>query len=134
MKTIIRIAFALVVTPLLFPNALVAKAQERPEPISAPMPGYPPIARARRISGVVLIDVTVNPEGRVIEAMVLMGGDYIRDTAKTSALQWRFKPLATSSTANYSVRLTYIFHEYSYQPPEKQPDFKSPYQIEVFQY
>jgi TonB family protein len=106
-------------------------AQERPELISAPRPSYPPIAKAKHISGVVLIDVTVNSDGHVIEAAVLMGGEYIRETAKKSALEWRFKPLSSSTTKNYSVRLTFIFHEYGYYPPEKEPDFKSPYQSEI---
>ena len=132
MKTISRIVFALFCSYVFWPsNALIAQSLDRPVPISTPMPAYPPIALSKRISGVVLIDVKVNPDGRVIEAVVLMGGDHIRDTAKKSALDWRFKPLQSSSIANYSVRLTFIFHEYSYKPPEKKPDFSSPYQLEV---
>ena len=112
------------------PNALIAQSLDRPVPISAPIPAYPPMARAKRISGTVLVDVQVNVEGKVIEAVVLMGGEYLRDAAKKSALGWRFKPLG-SSVANYSVRLTFIFHEFSYKPPDKKPDFRSPYQIEI---
>ncbi len=132
MKTISRIVLVLFCICGLWPaNTLFAQSLERPVPIATPLPAYPPIARAKRIFGVVLIDVQVNAEGRVIEAVVLMGGEHIRDTARTSALQWRFKPMQSSSVANYSVRLTFIFHEYSYKPPTKQPDFTSPYQLEV---
>jgi len=135
MKTIGRISVALFYScVLLVASGLMVKAQERPELISAPRPSYPPIAKAKHISGVVLIDVTVKPDGHVIEAAVLMGGEYIKETSKKAALQWRFKPLASSTTANYSVRLTFIFHEYGYYPPEKEPDFKSPYQSEIMYY
>jgi hypothetical protein len=60
-----------------------------------------------------------------------MGGEYLREAASKAALGWRFKPLQSSSGGGYSVRLTFIFHEFSYKPPDKKPDFRSPYQIEV---
>jgi TonB family protein len=126
----ISIIFALLCFLFLPSKVLIAQSREQPVPISAPRPAYPPIAKAKHISGVVLIDVVVNPEGRVTEAVILMGGDYIKDSAKKSALNWRFKALE-SSTSNYSVRLTFIFHEYEYKPPEQKPDFISPYLLEI---
>lgn len=130
MKTISTIVFVLFCTSGLWPsNVLLAQSLEQPVPISAPIPPYPPMARARRISGAVLVDVQVNSEGKVTDAVVLMGGEYLRDAAKSSALLWRFKPLG--SVSNYSLRLTFIFHEFSYKPPDKKPDFRSPYQIEI---
>lgn len=104
---------------------------ELPVPISAPHPPYPPIALAKKISGVVLVDVQVDAaEGKVVEANPLTGHEILRDIAKQAALQWRFKPF-TASGGKYSVRLTFIFHDASYVAPEKKPDFTSPYQIEL---
>ena len=108
----------------------LAQSIQRPEPISAPIPGYPPLAMAKRIHGVVLVDVQVDKDGKVIDAAPLIGREYLRDAARKAALRWRFKPLGEASSG-YSVRLTFIFHELGYKPPEKKPDFRSPYQIEI---
>ena len=107
-----------------------AQGTKRPEPTSAPIPAYPAFARAKRIHGVVLVDVQVDKEGKVVEAVALMGGEYLRDAATKAALGWRFKPLEEASSS-YSIRLTFIFHEFGYKPPQKKPDFRSPYQIEI---
>jgi TonB family protein len=114
---------------MMWPSSAIGQSVERPVPISATIPAYPAMARAKRISGVVLVDVQVNAEGNVSEAKPLMGGEYLREAAMKAALSWRFKPL--QSGIAYSVRLTFIFHEFSYKPPEKKPDFRSPYQIEI---
>ena len=89
------------------------------------------MARAKRIHGVVLVDVHVDREGNVTDAVALMGGEYLGDAAVKAARGWRFKPRQSDSRDSYSVRLTFIFHESSYRPPEKKPDFRSPYQIEI---
>ena len=111
------------------PAAAIGQSVERPVPMNATVPHYPAMARAKRISGVVLVDVHVNPDGNVTEAKPLIGGEYLRDAAMKAALKWRFKPL--QSCIAYTLRLTFIFHEFSYKPPEKKPDFQSPYQIEI---
>ena len=112
-------------------TSVLAQAVTRPEPVNASIPAYPPLARAKGICGVVLVDVHVNREGKVIEASAVMGGQYLREAAVKAALGWRFKPLEANQADNYSVRLTFIFHEFSYNRPEKKPDFRSPYQIEI---
>jgi TonB family protein len=101
---------------------------DRPIPTSARIPDYPAMARAKRISGVVLVDVKVNDEGKVIEAEPIMGDEYLRKASKEAALLWRFKPFESKQTP-YLVRLTFIFHDVSYKAPEKKPDYRSPYQI-----
>ena len=105
---------------------------ERPVPISAPRPPYPALARAKRISGTVLVDVQVDAaEGKVTEANPVTGPEILRHVSKQAALGFRFKPLAASGHT-YSVRLTYIFHEESDVEPAKKPDFTSPYQIDIW--
>ena len=103
---------------------------ERPIPISAPRPPYPAHARAKKISGTVLVDVQVNSEGKVIAVKPLMGAEDLQKVAQMSAWGWRFKPFASASGI-FSVRLTFIFHSNSYVEPEKKPDFTSPYQMEI---
>jgi TonB family protein len=112
-------------------STVLAQSVTRLEPVNAPIPTYPVMARAKRISGVVLVDVRVNRKGQVLEAIALLGGEYLRDAAVKAAHGWRFNALQAQSTDDYSVRLTFIFHDYSYKPPERKPDFRSPYQIEI---
>jgi TonB family protein len=102
---------------------------ELPVPISSPVPSYSPYAKAKKVSGAVLVDVTVNAEGKVIEASIISGPDLFRKDVRMAALHWRFKPLRSSEAI--TVRLTFIFHEISYVRPEKEPDFKCPYQVEI---
>src|SRR5438128_1761088 len=110
------------------------QAVERPIPISLPRPAYLPIARAEHINGAVLVDVQVDAaEGKVIEATPIAGPEILRKVSKETALQSRFKPFK-SSGSTYSVRLTYLFFEESNIASTKEPDFKSPYQIEIIAY
>ncbi len=109
----------------------VGQSSERPVPINATIPAYPPKGRQEGKGGVVLVDVRVSAEGNVTDAVALMGEKYFRDSARKAALTWRFKPLQSESSRPYTVRLTFIFHEFSYKPPEKKPDFRSRYQIEI---
>jgi len=111
-------------------SAISLQDTERPIPISAVRPPYPPIARAKKISGTVLVDVQVNSAGKVVEAKPIMGSELLQRVARQAALEWRFKPFKSVS-GTYSVRLTFIFHDAAYVAPEKKPDFTAPYQIEL---
>lgn len=106
-------------------------ALDRPRPAVTKkiVPAFPAIAAAKQISGTVLIDVDVDPNGNVIEARVVMSDRYIRDSARKAALGWKFN--ISDGTAIRSIRLTFIFHDESYVPPEKEPQFTSPYQVEI---
>jgi TonB family protein len=114
----------------LSPLAARSQTKELPIPISSPLPQYPAEARAKGISGTVLVDVEVNSDGKVVEARPVMGNKILQKAALQSAHAWLFKPSAKGAGA-YSVRLTFIFHDMSYVEPEKKPDFTSPYQIEI---
>ena len=104
-------------------------AADWPAVIKKIQPGYPSIAKAKKISGTVLIDVEINGKGQVITANPIMGHELLRKAAKGAAIGWRFKPLGDGRT--HTVRLTFIFHEDKYTAPEKEPDFTSPYQVEI---
>ena len=60
----------------------------------------------------------------------MVGDEYLRNAAKAASLLWQFKPFE-SAHSPYTVRLTFIFHDVSYRAPEKKPDYRSPYQIEI---
>jgi TonB family protein len=122
---------ALCVMNLTLAPFVSAQDAERPIPISAPRPPYPPYARAKRIGGTVIVDVKVNSEGKVVEVKFVMGHKlFLNEHTRRAALGFRFKPFK-SAGETFTVRLTYIFHDETYTAPEKEPDFTSPYQVEI---
>jgi TonB family protein len=63
-----------------------ASATNRVEPV------YPPLAKAARVSGAVVVEVTLDEEGNVISARALSGHPLLKDAAVAAARDWRFKP------------------------------------------
>jgi protein TonB len=55
-------------------------------------PEYPPLARTARVSGVVILDVTVNDEGEVSEIRVLSGHPLLQQAALDAVRQWKYSP------------------------------------------
>ena len=109
------------------PPAVLCQTADLPLPLASPRPPYPAMAQAKRISGAVLVDIEVSVEGKVVKADAVSGPEILRDMAKAAARGWQFKP----SQSAFSVRLTFIFYDESFIPPERRPDFVSPYQVEI---
>ncbi len=75
-------------------------------------PVYPPEARKERISGAVVMDATVDEQGKVIEVKVTKSANPLLDTAAVDAVkQWEYTPLKikgkpvsyiTSITVNFA--------------------------------
>lgn len=55
-------------------------------------PVYPPIARIRRLSGDVVVQVTVGKDGKVRNPQFISGQPVFRDAAFDAVKQWKFKP------------------------------------------
>src|SRR5207237_10505282 len=60
--------------------------------ISLPPPVYPPIAKAARASGTVVVQVTLDETGKAIYAKAISGHPLVQEAARQAALQARFKP------------------------------------------
>jgi TonB family protein len=81
-----------------------ALGQERREPIRVGSniqesklihkvdPVYPDSAKMARVSGVVILQVTVGVEGNVLEAQVLRGHPLLDQAALEAVRQWRYSP------------------------------------------
>jgi TonB family protein len=63
---------------------------------SLPKPPFPPIARAARASGTVVVQVLVDEDGSVMEANAVSGHPLLQNAAKEAALQARFAPTRLS--------------------------------------
>ena len=67
-------------------GVFLASATKRVEPT------YPPLAKAALISGAVLVEVTVDEEGKVIAARAISGHPLLKDAAVVVARGWMFQP------------------------------------------
>jgi protein TonB len=59
-------------------------------------PVYPPLARAARVSGVVVVEVVVDQAGTVTSARALSGHALLREAAVAAAMQWKWNPTLLS--------------------------------------
>jgi len=55
-------------------------------------PVYPPIAQSARVQGVVIIEATIGPAGRVQEARVIRSIPLLDAAALDAVKQWEFSP------------------------------------------
>ncbi len=55
-------------------------------------PQYPPIAQSARVQGIVIIEATIGPNGRVQEAKVLRSIPLLDQSALDAVRQWEFTP------------------------------------------
>ena len=59
-------------------------------------PTYPPLAKAARVSGAVVVEVTVDENGNVISARPMSGHALLKDAAVSAAQRWKFSPTQLS--------------------------------------
>jgi protein TonB len=62
-------------------------------------PVYPAIAQSARVQGVVIVEATIGPDGRVAEAKVLRSIPLLDAAALDAVKQWVFTPTLLNGTA-----------------------------------
>lgn len=60
--------------------------------LKPPAPAYPAEAKAQRMQGIVVVEITVNEQGVPVGVRALSGPEELRSTAMGYAEQWRFQP------------------------------------------
>jgi TonB family protein len=73
------------------------------------VPESPPLARAAKINGSVVVEVTLDEEGAVTAARAISGHPLLKDAAINAARQWRFNPTLLSGVP-VKVIGTLTFH------------------------
>ena len=63
-----------------------------PARLSGETPVYPDIARQARIAGKVVIECTIDPSGRVVNANVTRGIPLLNAAALEAVRTWRYRP------------------------------------------
>ena len=78
-------------TPTLgeLPTDLASASDETPFPVATVMPAYPPLARD---SGIVLVEVHVDPRGDVVDAKAIRSAPPFDEPAIDAARRWKFRP------------------------------------------
>ena len=103
--------------------SLPANAQPAESPVSAGSPGvatlrletyvkpvYPQIAWSARVSGEVVLDATIGPDGRPSDLRVLRSNPLLDEAAIVAVRQWRFGPPAVGGApASVRVPISIVF-------------------------
>jgi TonB family protein len=78
---------------------------QQPKVLKPSTPDYPPIAKAARAEGMVVVEAQVMADGSVASAEAVSGHPLLRKASETAAARWRFAPGGVGTT----VRLTFEF-------------------------
>jgi TonB family protein len=74
-------------------------------------PAYPPLAKAARISGSVVVEIMIDQEGYVASARALSGHPLLKDAAVSAVKEWRFTPTKLGGEAvNVVGTITFNFN------------------------
>jgi protein TonB len=61
-------------------------------------PVYPPIAQSARVQGIVIIEATIGPNGKVEAAKILRSIPLLDQSALDAVRQWEFTPTLLNGT------------------------------------
>jgi protein TonB len=70
----------------------VAGGIQEPRKTRNVSPVYPREAKEARVQGVVILECTISPEGKVVEVKVLRGVPLLDEAAVTAVRQWEYTP------------------------------------------
>ena len=88
---------------LVLATAIPGKAAEERGVKSKVPPVYPEIAKRMKISGVVKVEATVDPDGKVISVKTVSGNRVLSEAAEGAVRKWKFVPAAGSDTVPVDV-------------------------------
>lgn len=91
------VALALAVT-----LAIPARADDRAIKSKVP-PIYPEIAKRMKVEGVVAVEATVDPSGKVTAAKSVGGNALLAPAAEDAVLKWKFDPGAGTSKVKVDI-------------------------------
>jgi protein TonB len=65
---------------------------KEPKKLKHVQPVYPAIARSARVTGVVILECQISPQGRVVDAKVLRSLPLLDAAAREAVMQWVYTP------------------------------------------
>lgn len=88
---------------LVLGAGLAHAASARRNVVSKVAPIYPELARRMHVSGVVVMHLTIQPDGSVSDAKVESGHALLSPAAQQAVRQWRFEPGPDTSDLTVDV-------------------------------
>ena len=115
-----------------------SKTKDQPALVSAVGPTYPNIASFLNARGEVIVEVKIDPQGKVISASTISGNEYLRKSSETAAAKWQFVA-AKEGTKERTARLTFAYRPAETDEPgrtqgEVTTVFMPPYRVEVIRH
>ena len=93
------------------PNEFIPDSVLQGHAVYRARPEYPQSAKRARISGSVIIEVTVDETGKVVEAKSLCGPNALVETAVKAAYDWKFTPtLLNGNPVKVKGTITFNFN------------------------
>ena len=81
-------------------------AQGSRKVLSNPEPPYPEVARRLRLTGVVKVQVTIAPDGKIKETKIMGGHPIFVNSVEQTLKDWKYAPAATETT----TQMEFTFH------------------------
>lgn len=92
-------------------GAAVSQGFVAPVLIQKVTPSYPQQARGQRVSGTVVLDATISPDGSVRKATVVSGFPILAASALSAVREWRYKPaMLNGKKVETQERVTVVFN------------------------
>jgi TonB family protein len=99
-KTKLKMAATCFVVAMALILAVVnLPAQVNRRVLSNPEPPYPEVARRLRLSGVVKVQVTIAPDGKIKDAKITGGHPIFVNSVEQTLKEWKYAPASTETTA-----------------------------------
>ncbi|HYE24682.1 MAG TPA: TonB family protein [Clostridia bacterium] len=86
------------VPKLATPPPSESKPIDPPQLISRVTPVFPPMARTMKVSGKVVVALTVRPDGSVSKATIVDGNPIFHDSVLAAVRRWKYSPLPPDVT------------------------------------
>lgn len=88
---------------LFVAGSIPARALDEREIKSRVAPVYPEIAKRMKITGAVMVEAVVGPDGKVSDAKALSGNHSLTAAAEDAVRKWRFAPGAGKATVQVEI-------------------------------
>ncbi len=92
-----------VVLALVVALATPGRAAEERAVKSRVAPAYPELAKRMKITGMVKVEATVDPDGKVTDVKTVEGNHTLSPAAEDAVRKWRFAPGPSSSVVFVEV-------------------------------
>jgi TonB family protein len=79
-------------------TAVNLAAQDSRKVLSNPEPPYPEVARRLRLSGVVKVQVTIAPDGKIKETKILGGHPIFVNAVEQTLKEWKYASASSETT------------------------------------